>query len=284
MRTMVTLRPIVFVCALCLLACSSKSSAPAGGESAKEPAAVPGAPQAAPAVPPPAPAAPRPAAGDSDEACARVVVIAYKGAQPPTEGVTRDKASAEAEARGYLEKLNAGSDFGATARGHSDAPTSAKRNGYLGTFERADWPAMHAPIRDAVYRLAVGGFADAPIETSYGYVVLQRCPVEKAHARHILIRYKGAERAPKSVTRSKAEAQKLATKLLEELGHGADFAALAKSKSEDSSAERGGDIGVQARGRLAPAFDNELFELPLGGQSQIVETEMGFHIIQRLPE
>jgi parvulin-like peptidyl-prolyl isomerase len=74
----------------------------------------------------------------------------------------------------------------------------------------------------------------------------------------------------------------MAAALLQELREGADFAELAKAKSEDSSAARGGDIGTQARGLLAPAYENKLFSLEPGGQSQVVETAMGFHIIDRL--
>ena len=277
-------------CAAFLLACSGKSS-PEPNAPAPAPTAVPADPAAAPAslaapaaaAPEPAAAAPAAATAD-DEACARAVVIAYKGAQPETKGVTRDKARALEEARGYVDKLKAGSDFGATARGHSDAPTSGARDGYLGTFKRAEWPDMHAAVRDAVYGLQVGAFADQPVEAPYGYVVLQRCPIEKARSRHILIRYKGAERAPVAITRSKDEAQALARDLLKQLRKGADFAELAKTKSEDTSAIRGGDIGIQARGLLAPAYDNKLFQLPPGGQSQVVETAMGFHIIERLKD
>ncbi|HMJ12842.1 MAG TPA: peptidylprolyl isomerase [Polyangiaceae bacterium] len=275
-----------------LLACSGKSSEPSGPTPAREPTAVPPAPSAAaapaqPNAPPGAaaptdPAAAPPATGDAEEACARVVVVAYKGAEPPAKGVTRDKARAEIEAREMLEKLKSGSHFGTLARGHSDAPTSGAREGYLGTFKRSEWPAMHAAVRDAVYGMAVGALADAPIEAPYGYVVLQRCPIEKARSRHILIRYKGAERAPDSITRTKDEAKALATQVLAELRDGADFAELAKAKSEDGSAERGGDVGLLARGQLAPAYDTKLFSLPPGGQSQVVETAMGFHIIQRL--
>jgi hypothetical protein len=274
-----------------LLACSGKSSE-SGAAPAQEPTAVPPAPpaEAAPAQPnapaaaaaPADPAAAPPATGDAEEACARVVVVAYKGAEPPAKGVTRDKARAEIEAREMLAKLKSGSHFGTLARGHSDAPTSGARDGYLGTFKRSEWPPIHAAVRDAVYGMAVGALADAPIAAPYGYVVLQRCPIEKARSRHILIRYQGAERAPNSITRSKDEAKALATELLGELRNGADFAQLAKAKSEDGSAERGGDVGLLARGLLAPAYDTALFSLAPGGQSQLVETAMGFHIIQRL--
>lgn len=282
---------LLVACACCALACSEKSPPPTPIETKPAKTAVPADPPAAAATPA-APAGPAAAPGAAataaapadDEACARVVVVAYKGAQPPTAGVTRSKARAAEEARGYLDKLKSGSHFGATARGHSDAPTSGARNGYLGTFKRAEWPALHAAVRDAVYALPVGAFAETPVDAPYGYVVLQRCPIEKARSRHILVRYKGAERAPDAITRSKAEAKALASDLLKQLKRGADFAELAKAKSEDTSAIRGGDVGIQGRGLLAPAYDNKLFELPPGGQSQVVETAMGFHIIERMPD
>src|SRR5690349_15338449 len=94
-------------CALCLLACSRKPvepAAPAPAAPAPAPAPAANAPTAVPAAPPPAaPAAPAaPAGGPEEEACARAIVVAFKGADPPTEGVTRDKAAAEARARELL--------------------------------------------------------------------------------------------------------------------------------------------------------------------------------------
>jgi parvulin-like peptidyl-prolyl isomerase len=211
-------------------------------------------------------------------------VVAFKGADPPTEGVTRDKAAAEARAKELLAKVQAGTDIGALAHSDSDAPASAARGGYFATFKRAEWPPMHAAIRDAVYTLTVGQTAASVVAAPYGYAVLQRCPVEKAHSRHILIRYKGAKRADASIKRSKAEAEAKAKEILKQLAAGADFATIAGNVSEDSSRDRGGDIGLQPRGNLAPAFEQALFALKPGERSGIVETEMGFHIIERVPD
>lgn len=63
---------------------------------------------------------------------------------------------------------------------------------------------------------------------------------------------------------------------------GADFAALAKANSHDpASAERGGDLGFFARGRMAAPFDAAAFALKEPGQiSDVVKTEFGYHIIR----
>ncbi|MFY0531093.1 peptidylprolyl isomerase [Nannocystis pusilla] len=63
---------------------------------------------------------------------------------------------------------------------------------------------------------------------------------------------------------------------------GADFEALAKQRSEDSSAERGGDLGWIGKGNYAWAFETRAFTLKPSGMSGVVETEFGFHVIERL--
>ena len=67
------------------------------------------------------------------------------------------------------------------------------------------------------------------------------------------------------------------------LTDGADFAKLAMKRSEDSSAVRGGELGSLGRGRLAIPFEAALFPMKTGELSTVVETEFGYHIIQRLP-
>ena len=268
---------------LLVLACSSPA----------EPAAVPATPEPAVA---PAPAAPEPApaaaalpsaapgaAADPNEACGRILVVAYKGAAHAPDGVTRDKAAAQARAAELLAKVVAGAELATLARSESDAPSSAARDGIMGTFLKPDWPKLHTALRDPLFALPVGGVAQSPIEADYGYVLLQRCPVERARSRHILVRYRGAKNAEKSIKRSKAEAEARAKDLLTKVQDGGDFAALAKVESDDSSKERGGDVGLQGRGLLAPAYDRALFSMEIG-KLTLVETDFGFHVIQRLPD
>jgi peptidyl-prolyl cis-trans isomerase SurA len=223
-------------------------------------------------------------AAGGDEACGQIIVIGYRGAAHAKPDISRDKVAAAARAAELLRKIDAGADFAELARSESDAPSSAPRGGVMGTFRKSEWPELHAALRDPLFGLDVGKVARAPIAADYGYVLLRRCPVEKAHARHILVRYQGSKRSDASVTRTHEQAKAVAQELLKRLKAGADFTELARKNSEDASATRGGDIGTQGRGLLALPFEQALFALKPGQLSDVVETEFGFHIIQRLPD
>src|SRR5690606_26546314 len=68
--------------------------------------------------------------------------------------------------------------------------------------------------------------------------------VSSARASHILFRADPNDEEAKAVAREKAE------ETLKELKDGADFAQTARSKSEDSSAPQGGDLGWFSEGRM----------------------------------
>jgi len=220
-----------------------------------------------------------------NEACARAIVVAYRGAMAADEDVTRTEEEARARAEGIRTRVTeGGEEFADVARADSDASSSGPRGGLLGTYAREDFPEIHAPIRDAVFDLEVGETSEV-LTAPYGFVVARRCPVEKVNSRHILVRYAGARSAPDDVTRSREEARALAEAILEEVGaDGADFAAIARERSEDASAERGGALGMVGRGLLAPAYEETVWELDEQAISAVVESEFGFHIIQRLPD
>jgi peptidyl-prolyl cis-trans isomerase SurA len=154
----------------------------------------------------------------------------------------------------------------------------------MGTYAKSEWPELHAALKQPLFQLAEGKLAAKPIEAPYGYVILRRCKVEKAHARHLLIRYAGAKNAKPEVTRTRDEAQRLAQQVLAGVHSAAQFAEAISKFSEDGSRERGGDIGSVGRGRLALAFETALFALKVGERSGLVESEFGFHIIERLPD
>ncbi len=98
---------------------------------------------------------------------------------------------------------------------------------------------------------------------------------ESVHAAHVLIAVpQGADEAAKKAAREKAE------QVLQKARAGGDFAALARSYSNDASKQRGGDLGFFPRGQMVPAFESAAFALQPGQISDIVETPFGFHVIK----
>lgn len=88
---------------------------------------------------------------------------------------------------------------------------------------------------------------------------------------------------PKAGERIRNQAQQLARTLLDSIKKGGDFAALAKQYSDDpGSATQGGDLGFASRGVFYPEFEAAAFALGPNQISTIVESPVGFHIIQML--
>ena len=101
-------------------------------------------------------------------------------------------------------------------------------------------------------------------------------------ASHILIAYKGALRAAPTITRSKEEAQKLASSVLAQAKAGAKFGDLAVKYSDDPTAKQGqGSLGKFGRTQMVKPFADAAFALKPGDVSGIVETPFGFHVIKR---
>ena len=99
---------------------------------------------------------------------------------------------------------------------------------------------------------------------------------EKVKIAHIFIVPKVTEKA-KEKYKAKAEA------ILDSLKHGADFAEMAKKYSEDpGSAAEGGDLGWVGKGVFYPQFEAAAFALKPGQISDVVESPVGFHIIQMI--
>lgn len=70
---------------------------------------------------------------------------------------------------------------------------------------------------------------------------------------------------------------------MDSIKNGADFAALAKKYSDDpGSAAKGGELGFVKRGVFFPEFEAAAFQLEEGELSEVVESPVGFHIIQML--
>lgn len=75
--------------------------------------------------------------------------------------------------------------------------------------------------------------------------------------------------------------KRVAEALIDSLNYGIKFELLAKNHSQDSSAEKGGDLGFFRRGLLDPAFERALDQLKNGQYySTPVKTDRGWHIVR----
>ena len=88
--------------------------------------------------------------------------------------------------------------------------------------------------------------------------------MDRVRARHILIN-------------DKIRAETLHQKVLD----GFDFGKLAEDHSSCPSRAQGGDLGEFGRGQMVKPFEDAAFGLEVGGLSQPVQTQFGYHIIQR---
>jgi len=71
-----------------------------------------------------------------------------------------------------------------------------------------------------------------------------------------------------------------ANDVMNSLNGGANFEDLARSRSTDATASRGGDVGFFRQGQLIPDFENVCLKLDMGQMSGIIHTQFGYHIIK----
>ena len=104
---------------------------------------------------------------------------------------------------------------------------------------------------------------------------------ERVRVRHILITDQGDLRG-----KPRRQALLRIQDLLNKLQDGTNFAVLALEHSDGPSKVHGGDLGYLERGQMITAFAKAAFALMPGEVSDIVETHLGYHLIQmvdRLP-
>lgn len=106
---------------------------------------------------------------------------------------------------------------------------------------------------------------DADLKARYDKEVAAFTPPEEMRARHILVK-----------TKEEAEA------IIKQLDGGADFAAIAKEKSQDpGSAAKGGDLDYFSAGDMVAPFEEAAQKLKVGEYTkEPVQTQFGFHVIK----
>lgn len=239
-----------------------------GGGSTPEPPAE---------VPSPAPVAAEPAADEASaegpELAASHILVAFAGAVGASPTIARTKEEAQVRAVDLHRQLTDGADFATLAKEASD-DASGRRGGVVGAFV-AD--AVDPAFAKAVGSVDIGSVTE-PFETSFGWHVARRDPLEVVRARHILVSYQGARLS--SETHSEAHARRMLDMLQTRLDRGADFANLAEEFSNDVTAGHGGDLGPISDGQLLPQLEQAIEKLR-PGQRTVVKTPYGWHLVER---
>ncbi|WP_025770274.1 peptidylprolyl isomerase [Thioalkalivibrio sp. HK1] len=197
--------------------------------------------------------------------------------------ISEDAAGEEVEKarmrlQDIIENIRGGASFSEMAASHSDGQ-QALQGGDLGWRKAVDLPAL---ISDIVPSLEVGDISDI-IRSPSGFHIVTLVDkrsdrlhiVEQTKARHILV-------VPDEITDDASARQQL-TVLREQILSGADFADIARARSDDvSSSSKGGDLGWINPGETEPEFEQMMLSLEKDEISAPFQSRFGWHIVQVL--
>lgn len=133
----------------------------------------------------------------------------------------------------------------------------------LGTRLTVENEARALRANEEIKRIATEAISDAALQAAYESTYGGAEPEKEYNASHILVR-----------TEEEAAA------LVEQLNAGADFAELAKEKSEGPSGPRGGELGWFGKGAMVPTFEEAVIALEVGAISSPIQTQFGWHVIK----
>ncbi|GMM29144.1 peptidylprolyl isomerase [Martiniozyma asiatica (nom. inval.)] len=110
---------------------------------------------------------------------------------------------------------------------------------------------------------------------------------QKVRCRHLLVKHKDVRRPSswkeENITRTKEDAIEKLKSYKDEIERGdATLEQLAIDNSDCSSHAKGGDLGLFGRGEMQPSFEKAAFALQVGEMSDVVESDSGVHLIERI--
>lgn len=196
----------------------------------------------------------------------------------PENATPEQLQTRRARAEQALAQLKGGTDFRQIAAAFSDAP-EALQGGLIGWRESNRLPSL---FLDALRPLKPGELSEL-VRSPNGFHILKlnerrggqaAIMVQQTRARHILIKTNELV--------SETEARNRLLGLKERLDNKSDFAELARSRSEDGSAARGGDLGWLNPGDTVPEFERAMDALKIGEISAPVRSPFGWHLIEVL--
>jgi hypothetical protein len=108
-------------------------------------------------------------------------------------------------------------------------------------------------------------------------------PPERISVQYLLVAFKGADKAPKRVSRTKEQARLRAEEARQKsLAGGMDFSDIVQLYSDDPSGqERQGILHDIGRGDVVKEFADAAFALKENETSAVVESQFGFYLIKR---
>lgn len=193
------------------------------------------------------------------------ILIVHEDVEGASSSVRLTREAAVEQALDLLARIRSGADFEELAYIHSMAP-DARRGAMLGTFS----PGTLRPELDSfLFSAEIGDFSGL-LETPSGFRILKRVQTWAA-VRQIFVEGAGVE--------SRQRCQEI----LAELEAGAEFAEIARQRSDDvESGKRGGQYQVFQRGHADRLLKKAAFELEIGQIDGPIESPLGLHILQRV--
>lgn len=185
-----------------------------------------------------------------------------------------DTARAYQQAMALKERLENGADFAELARQVSADESAQDNGGHIG-YVNVLFPKGFHNMEKVAYNLPLNTISN-PVRTPAGYHLLKvtdRRPARgQVEAAHILIR------------NSTPRARAIIDDIYQQLEAGADFAALAREKSQDSqTASQGGYIGFLGINQYEKVFEDAAFSLEEDNTyTQPFQSSVGWHIVQRI--
>lgn len=184
------------------------------------------------------------------------------------------------QAADIAQNARQGGDFAALAKAHSQAMDRGARGGEMGLRPVDRYPELFV---QAVGNMPVSGIA-GPIRSGAGFHILKVLERRASNAtpsltqtrsRHILLR------PGPSLSNEQALAELNALRTQIEAGQ-ISFAQAARQRSQDGSAEQGGELGWARPGQFVPEFEQAMNRLQPGQISPPVVSRFGVHLVEVL--
>ncbi len=201
-----------------------------------------------------------------------------------TKQLTAFNKAADTKAKEALRAVQKGMNFAEAATKYSEDDTTKAVGGDLGFIDDTLYPEIFAWAKSH----KINEVSSAPISGSTGLNIVKKLAEKDGEkevaASHLLICYKGAERCDNPQYQTKEEALAKIQEIRKTIT-AKNFAEMVKKYStEPGAATSGGVLGTFKKGTMVTAFENAVWDQPVGTITEPVETQFGYHLIYKTGE